>query len=137
MGNTLVQSYPVFTYICNSIGETLDIYRFDIDDNNLEEAVNQYKMYQASSDKAKFKAIAYDKNENPYIDMKCKLISISDFYTNISQGWIIDNYWSEEDKIELGFKEETNILNVLELQTLIETIVNEMQDYKEELECLI
>lgn len=137
MGNTLVQSYPVFTYICNSIGETLDIYRFDIDDNNLEEAVNQYKMYQASSDKAKFKAIAYDKNENPYIDMKCKLISISDFYTNINQGWIIDNYWSEEDKIELGFKEETNILNVLELQTLIETIVNEMQDYKEELECLI
>lgn len=137
MGNTLVQSYPVFTYICNSIGETLDIYRFDIDDNNLEEAVNQYRMYQASSDKANFKAIAYDQNENPYIDRKCKLISISDFYKNVSQGWIIDNYWSEVDKIELGFKEETNILSVQELQTLIETIVSEMQDYKEELECLI
>lgn len=137
LGNTKKQNYPVFSYICNSIGETLDIYRFDCDDNNLEEAVNQYKLYQASDNKTMFKAIAYDENENPYIDKKCKLISIDDFYSTVDQSWDIDKYWTDEEKVELGFKEESNILTVTELQTLIETVVDEMQDYKEELECLI
>ena len=137
MGNTKKQDYPVFSYICNSIGETLDIYRFDSDDNNLEEAVNQYKLYQASPDRAKFKAIAYDSEENPYIDKKCKLIPIQDFYDAVGQSWIIDNYWTDEEKIELGFKKETNVITISELQTLIETIVDEMNDYKEDLECLI
>lgn len=137
LGNTKKQNYPVFSYICNSIGETLDIYRFDSDDNNLEEAVNQYKLYQASDNKAEFKAVAYDENEDPYIDKKCKLISIDDFYSSVDHSWDIDKYWTDEEKVELGFKEESNILSVTELQTLIETIVDEMQDYKEELKCLI
>lgn len=137
MGNTQKQDYPVFSYICNSIGETLDIYRFDSDDNNLEEAVNQYKLYQASPDRAKFKAIAYDSDEKPYIDNKCKLIPIQDFYDAVGQSWIIDNYWTDEEKVALGFKKETNVITISELQTLIETIVDEMNDYKEDLECLI
>lgn len=137
MGNTKKQTYPVFTYLCNSIGETLDMYRFDTDDNNLEEAVNQYKLYQASDNKEKFKAVAYDEKEEPYIDKKCKLIPIDDFYKSVDQSWDIDKYWTDEEKVSLGFKEETNILSISELQTLIETIVDEIEDYKEELECLI
>ena len=137
MGNTDKQVNPVFTYICNSIGETLDIYRFDIDDNNLEEAVNQYKLYQASANKSKFKAIAYDENEKPYIDKKCKIIPIDEFYNSVEQSWIIDNYWTDEEKIELGFKKETNVLTIPELQSMIEVIIDEMNDYKEDLLCLI
>lgn len=137
MGNTQKQDYPVFTYICNSIGETLDTYRFDTDENHLEEAVNQYKLYQAFTDKDKFKAVAYDEEENPYIDKKCKLQPIQKFVNTVSQGWEIDNYWTDEEKIELGFKKETNVITISELQTLIETIVDEMNNYKEDLECLI
>lgn len=137
MGNTQKQDYPVFSYICNSIGEQLNINRFDSDDNHLEEAVNQYKLYQAFADKEKFKAVAYDENENPFIDKKCKLIPIQNFYDSVDQSWVIDSYWTEEEKIELGFKEETNILSVTELQTLIETVISELSDYKEDLECLI
>ena len=137
LGNTQKQQYPVFAYICNSIGEQLNITRFDTDENDLEEAVNQYKLYQASPDKEKFKAIIYDSDEKPYIDKKCKIISIDNFYKNVDQNWTIDDYWTDEEKIELGFKEETNILSVPDLQILIETIIGEMNDYKEELECLI
>ena len=122
---------------CNSIGEQLNITRFDTDENDLEEAVNQYKLYQASPDKVKFKAITYDSDEKPYIDKKCKIISIDNFYKNVDQNWTIDDYWTDEEKIQLGFKEETNILSVPDLQILIETIIGEMNDYKEELECLI
>ena len=70
-------------------------------------------------------------------DKKCKIISIDNFYKNVDQNWTIDDYWTDEEKIELGFKEETNILSVPDLQILIETIIGEMNDYKEELECLI
>ena len=137
MGNTSEQEYPVFTYICNSIGETLDIYRFDTDENHLEEAVNQYKLYQASYDKSKFKAIAYDDNENLYIDKKCKLVEVKKFKDTVKQGWFVDNNWTDEEKVELGFKKETNVITIPELQSLIETIVDEMNDYKEDLKCLI
>lgn len=137
MGNTPEQEYPVFTYICNSIGETLDIYRFDTDENHLEEAVNQYKLYQASYDKSKFKAIAYDDNENLYIDKKCKLVEVKKFKDTVEQGWFVDNNWTDEEKVELGFKKETNVITIPELQSLIETIVDEMNDYKEDLKCLI
>lgn len=131
------QEYPVFTYICNSIGESLDVYRFDIEDNDLEEAVNQYKFYKASSNKNSFKPILYDKDEKPFIDKKCKLIPIEEFYKNVEQGWIIDKYWSDEEKIELGFKEEANVMNVQELQSYIDIIIDDMNEYKEDLKCLI
>lgn len=137
MGNTNKQIKSVFTYICNSIGETLDIYRFDCDDNDLEQAVNQYKLYQASADKSKFKAVIYDEKGNPFIDGKCKLISIDDFEDKIETGWVIDNYWSDEEKVELGFKEESNIMSIEELQDLIDIIVDDMNEYKEDLMCLI
>ncbi len=137
LDNTEKQTNPVFTYICNSIGESLDSYRFDIDDNDLEEAVNQYKLFQAAPNKSKFKAIAFNSEEQPYIDKKCKLISIQDFYDKVGRGWIIDNYWTDEEKIELGFKKEVNVMSISELQSFIDVIVDDMNEYKEDLECLI
>lgn len=44
--NTVKQTDPVFTYLVSEIGETLDIYRKDIEENHLEDAValfNQFK----------------------------------------------------------------------------------------------
>lgn len=136
LGETYKQDYPVFTYICSSIGETLDIYRFDTDENDLEKAVNQYKLYRASSDKENFKPILYDEQGNPYIDKKCKLILIEEFYNKVEHDWIIDSNWSDEEKIELGLKEETNIMTVPELQLFIDVLVDDMNEYKEDLECL-
>lgn len=135
--NTKKQQSPVFTYICNSIGETLDTYRFDIDDNNLEEAVNQYKIFNATSDKEKFKAIAFDEKDMPILDKKCKIIEIDEFYNKVEVSWIIDDYWTDEEKIELGFKKEANVMTISELQTFIDEVIEEMNEYKGVLKCLM
>ena len=137
LGGTVKQDMPVFTYICNSIGETLDINRFEIDENDLEYPVNQYRLYKATSEKQSFQAIIFDKYGKPVIDEKCKLMPISCFYNTVGSGWIIDNYWSDEEKIKLGFKSEVNILSIAELQSLIDVIVESMNEYKEDLECLL
>jgi len=137
MGNTKKQEQPVFSYICNSIGETLDVYRFDCDDNDLEQAVNQYNIFKVFSDKEKFKPIIYDENENPKIDERCKLIPIQYFYDNVGVSWVIDNCWSDEEKIKLGFKEENNIMTISELGEFIDIIVEDMNEYKENLTCLM
>lgn len=137
LGETVLQTSPVFAYICNSIGETLDVYRFDTDENDLEQAVNQYRTFKAMSDKTKFKAIEYDVDGNPFLDKKCKLLPIEDFYKKTGISWIIDVYWTDEEKVELGFKNPENIMSVSELKSLIDVIVESINEYKEDLECLI
>lgn len=137
LDNTKKQEYPVFTYICNSIGESLDVYREDIDSNDLEQAVNQYRLFQASPDKKAFKAIEYDKDGNPLIDKKCKIVDIDNFYENIDISWDIDKNWTDEEKIELGFKKEANVMTVSELKSFIDVIIEDMNGYTEDLACLI
>ena len=135
LGKTKKQTSPVFTYLCNSIGETVDTYRFDSNDNDLESAINQYNIFNASN-KNNFKAILYNEKEEPYLDKKCKCIPIEDFYNNASTSWFIDNYWSDEEKIELGFKSQTNIMTIEELANYIDEIAEEIKQYKEDLLCL-
>ena len=43
-----IQSYPVYTYLCSTIGETMDTYRFDIDENDLHDAVDLYNLYRGN-----------------------------------------------------------------------------------------
>lgn len=136
-GSTKRQSTPVFTCICNSIGESLDVYRFDTNDNDLEEVVNQYRLFQASADKKAFKAIQYDECGQSFIDGKCKIVSIDNFYNEVGQSWIIDKNWTDKEKIELGFKEEASVMTIPELNSLIDVILNDINEYKEDLSCLI
>ena len=48
-----IQDYPIFAYYCASIGETLDVYRFDTDDNDFQTAVNKYNLFRSCKDKNK------------------------------------------------------------------------------------
>lgn len=126
------QKYPVFAYLCNSIGETLDVCRFEIDDNDFGEAVSKYIHYHKSSDKSKLPKFLQDAFA---LDGKLKFLPIDSFISG--EAWFIDDRWSDEEKIALGFKEQTNALNVTELQLLIDTIVEDINSYKEDLSCLI
>lgn len=126
--NGINQDYPVFTYIANSIGETLDVYRFDNDDNDLKEAVAKYNFYKKGDKKNIIEPIkSYIEN-----DPKLKLISISEFTK--SKSWIIENWWNEEEKIKIGLKKATNNVNIKEFQELIDDIILSLKDFKEELE---
>lgn len=126
------QDYKIFAYICKSIGETLDVYRFDTtDDNDLREAVNKYNSYRNLSDRNNI-------NE-PFktwfkSDGKLKFLSVDDFPS--SENWIIDNFWSDKEKIELGFKKADCVMSLDEFKAYLDTLVNDVISYKEAIECL-
>lgn len=126
------QEYKIFTYICKSIGETLDVYRFDTpEDNDLHEAVNKYNAYKNLSDKTKI--------PEPYkswfeTDGKMKLLLIDSF--SADSNWNIDNFWTDDEKIRLGFKEAANRMTLTEFQTFLEEIINDINGYQEAIECL-
>lgn len=125
------QNFPVFSYLCNSIGETLDVCRFDIDDNDFGEAVSKYVHYHKSPDKSKLPKFLQDAFA---LDGKLKFLPIDSFVSG--ETWYIDDRWTDDEKVALGFKEQTNALSVTEFQLLIDTIVEEINNYKEDLSCL-
>lgn len=124
------QDYPVFTYIANSIGETLDVYRFDTDDNDLKKAVIKYNFYRKGDKKNIVEPIKSHLEEEP----KLKLIDIEEFTKKSS--WIIENWWSEEEKVDIGLKKAKTKLTVVEFQNLMEDMITSLEDFKEELEWL-
>lgn len=130
--NNVKQNYPVFTYICTSIGETLDTYRFDDEKNNdLHEAVCKYNNYKYLSDKVNlkepFKTYFND-------DKKFKSIDVKEFSSKKS--WIIENWWSEEEKIEIGLKRQIQKSSVEDFEKIIDETIELMKKFKEDLECM-
>lgn len=128
--NNTSQDYPVFTYIANSIGESLDVYRFDIENNDLKEAVTKYNFFRKNDKKNIVEPIKSYIEE----DKKLKLIDIEEFSKDKS--WIVENWWSEEEKIEIGLKKQRNIVSVDEFQDLLNDMILTLKDFKEELEWL-
>lgn len=92
------QSTPVFTYLCSEIGETRDVNRFDIQQNDLEIASDLFNMFKGA--KAKFKTD----------DRRCKIVAIDDFCAE--NQWSVDRWWTAEEKIELGIKDEDSVVTI-------------------------
>lgn len=121
------QDYPVFAYLCSSIGETLDVYRFPDVNNDLRNAVSLYNLYKTNRDNPiAIKAVN--------TDGRAKLLSIDLFKSNAN--WNIDLAWSDEEKIALGIKKQDNILSVDEFKSLMGAIIDDIKDYQEAVECL-
>jgi len=130
--NQIKQLYPVFTYVCTSIGETLDTYRFDDENNNdLHEAVCKYNNYKKLDDKINIVEPFRDYFAN---DKKLKLIDINEFDKDIS--WIIENWWTEQEKIEIGLKKEKIIVDIDSLKAILNDTANIIDEFMEALECL-
>lgn len=92
------QTNPVFTYFCSEIDETRDVYRFDIEQNDLETASDLFNMFKGA--KTKFKTS----------DKRCKVVPIDDFYNG--SHWSVDRWWTREEKIELGIEEEEKAIDL-------------------------
>lgn len=126
------QDYKIFCYMCKSIGETLDTYRFDTpDDNDLHEAVNKYNSYKNLPNKNDIQEPFKSWFEN---DGKMKLLSLDMFPSD--SNWNIDNFWNDEEKITLGFKEADDVMSLDEFKSFINDLINDMNSYKEAIECL-
>ena len=61
-------------------------------------------------------------------------LSVDDFPA--SENWIIDNFWSDKEKIELGFKKADCVMSLDEFKSYLDTLVNYVISYKEAIECL-
>ena len=92
------QDFPVFTYLASSIGETLNIDRFEIPENDLDKAKNLFNQFKGSQ-----KNFETD-------DPRCKLQPIKRFERE--KYWIIDKWWSKEEKIALGIENEEEKLTI-------------------------
>lgn len=113
------QVFPVFTYIVKDIGERLDVTRFDIESDDLREMVSLFNQYKGSED-----SFIPDKP-------KCKIQPIEKFYNEFS--WIIDRWWSNEEKQKLGIVEAEEILSLDEFQDKIEELQDSLKEAMEEL----
>lgn len=125
------QNYPVFAYYCTSIGETLDVYRFDSDDNDFQTAVNKYNLFRSCKDKNQIeeylKPIFKD-------DLKLKLFSIDSFQPH--SAWDIEKRWTDEEKVKMGVKKADVIMNLDEFSEYLTEIVDDINNYGEAIKCL-
>lgn len=93
------QDYPIFAYYCASIGETLDVYRFDTDDNDFQTAVNKYNLFRSCKDKNKIDDYLKPIFED---DFKLKFFTINSFAEHTA--WDIEKRWTDEEKVKMGVK---------------------------------
>ncbi|TAE69667.1 MAG: restriction endonuclease subunit M/S [Bacteroidetes bacterium] len=120
-----IQNFPVFTYLVSEIGETRDIYRFSMLQDDLSEAVELFSFYKGNKQGfAKF---------NP--DKRCKVQPISIFADRVElpNAWYIDNFWNKEDKIVLGILDEEVSIKAKEYPYLLENTANIILTLKNEL----
>jgi len=109
-----IQTEPVFTYLVSNIGETLDVNRFPIPENDLREMVsffNQFKgakQYFQSGDK-----------------QRCKIQPIDLF--NPKDHWAIDRWWSKEERVELGVEDKSVILTLDEFKEKVKDTAKKME----------
>lgn len=113
------QTTPVFTYLCSEIGETRDVNRFDIDQNDLEVASDSFNMFKGA--KAKYKTD----------DKRCKIVEIEKFIN--TDHWSIDRWWTREEKIELGIEEEKESITIDDYISLIDDASNTIMEFQEPL----
>lgn len=126
------QQHNIFCYICKTIGETLDVYRFDTpEENDLHEAVNKYNYYKALSDKNNVQPPFKQWFEE---DGKMKLLSIDKF--SAGTNWNIDNFWTHEEKIAQGLKKADAEMTLSQFESLIDDLIWDLTSYKEAVQCL-
>ena len=125
------QEYPVFAYYCASIGESLDVYRFPIDDNDFQTAVNKYNLFRCCRDK---------NNIDDYLrpifegDIKQKFFSIDSF--NKHSAWDIDKRWNDEEMVEMGVKKADVIMGLDDFHAYLDGIIADITNYGEAIKCL-
>lgn len=113
------QTTPVFTYICSEIGETRDVNRFDIEQNDLETASDRFNMFKGSKTK-------YHTD-----DKRCKIVSIEDFYTGVH--WSVDRWWTHEEKVELGIEESKKTVSLDEYRSVLTDVAATLSEFDEPL----
>lgn len=120
--NKSIQTDPVFTYFVSEMGESRDVYRFDIEQDDLNEAVMLYSFFKGN--KQNFAKIN--------TDIRCKIQPIEKFQPE--NHWCVERWWSKEEKEELGIEDENLKLKIEEFPTLLDEVSNSIISIKEEVQ---
>lgn len=118
------QTSPVFTYLCSEIGETRDVYRFDIDQNDLQVASDLFNMFKGAK-------TSFANTLNMIGDKRCKISSIDDFYNGTH--WCVERWWNHEERQALGIEEESKIIGVNDFRVLLADTINTLSELDEPL----
>jgi type I restriction-modification system DNA methylase subunit len=103
-----IQTDPVFTYLVSNIGETLDVRRFPIDENDLNEMVSLFNQFKGAK-------TAFTTRQP-----RCKIQPISKFAPE--EYWSVDRWWTKEEKIGLGIEEEDIVLTLAEFKEQVNSV---------------
>jgi hypothetical protein len=114
------QSVPVLCGIIRTIGESLDINRLPINDNDLALFATQYKFF--SADKEKYKP------STAWI----KTIPIKLFFDNFD--WLIEQFWTAEEKTSIGLTEPERDVSEEDLYDNIDFFKGELSNIKKEIQ---
>ena len=121
--NLVNQTDPVFSYLVSNIGESLDVYRAEIEENDLRDMVKQFKYFMV------------DKNNFEPFNMRCKIFDISKF--DPKSHWCVDRWWTNEEKVKLGVEEKKEVMDInefyLEMKSLkdeINRVMNEINNLR-------
>ena len=123
----VTQPYPIYAYLCSSIGETMDTYRFDIASNDLHDVVELYNLYRTNRGN---EIVISAVKDNP----RAKLLTIDKFKS--SENWNVELHWSDEEKIALGIKKKDTVMTLDEFSGYISELMNDIKGYQEVVECL-
>lgn len=115
-----IQNDPIFTYLVSEIGESRDVYRFDIEQNDLREAVTLFSFFKGNKQ-------SFERINN---DARCKIQPFSKF--GAESNWCIDRWWTKEEKDGLGINEDNLKIKVEEFPNLIDEVSNSLSSIKEE-----
>lgn len=114
------QTHPVFTYLVSHIGETLDVNRFDTEENDLKEMVMMFNQFKGIKNLSDVKTVLSNQSK------RCKIQDISFFEPH--KNWKVDRLWTHEEKVELGIEEQIEVVTISKFIDSLEQSKSEIDD---------
>ncbi|HCT24513.1 MAG TPA: N-6 DNA methylase [Chitinophagaceae bacterium] len=115
-----LQKDPVFTYLISEIGERLtSVKREEIDQDDLPEMEKLFRIFAGAKGSAK------DILEKE--SLRCRIFDIEKFKTE--SHWVINRWWSKEDKIKIGIEDSIENIDKKEVDLLIKKFNSQLVEY--------
>ncbi|WP_160143006.1 N-6 DNA methylase [Rickettsia endosymbiont of Ixodes scapularis] len=115
---------PIFTYLCSEIGESRDVYRFNIEQDDLKESVELFRSFKGN--KKGFAKLNHDK--------RCKLQFVELF--KAEKDWSIEKFWTEEERKELGLSLDNDFSSIQDFKSNIQNISDELSSMIQEINAI-
>ena len=103
------------------MGETLDVNRFPIPENNLGEMVSLFNQFKGAKDDVTFK-------NKP----RCKIQPFEKF--DPKNHWAVDRWWTRAEQVDLGIEEEEAVVSLEEFTEITKDLEITIHGLSEELE---